>query len=112
MPGQAGQQRGRPGERHGVEAERQRRRRGEQQAAGRRPEERLADGQADLLAAVGLRQEFGRDQGGEHRLGGVTEDHLGAAHTEARRGEHFDARLAGEDKNRHGGDDRGLNGLG
>jgi hypothetical protein len=52
-PGQPGQQRRGAGERGGVQAERQRRGRGEQQAAGRRAEERLPHGQADLLAAVG-----------------------------------------------------------
>src|ERR1700684_4295899 len=48
-------------------------------AAEPRAEERLPHRQADLLAAVGLRQEFGRHQGGEDRLGGVAEDDLGAA---------------------------------
>ena len=58
--GQSGQERRRPGERGRVQGERQRRGRGEQQAAGRRAEERLAHGQADLLAAVGPGQELRR----------------------------------------------------
>ena len=96
----------------GVEPERQRRGRGEQQAAGRRAEERLADGQADLLAAVGLGQEFGRDQRGEHRLGGVAEDDLGAAQQQAGHGEHPDVRLAGDDEDGEHRDHGGLDGLG
>ena len=110
--GQGGQQRGRAGERHGVEPERKRCRRGEQQAAGRRPEERLADGQADLLAAVGLGQELGRDQRGQHRLGGVAGDHLGAAQAEAGHGEHPDAGLAGDDEDGEHRHHAGLDGLG
>src|ERR1700719_1570886 len=102
-PGQAAQQRGRARERRGVEAERERRGRGEQQAADRRAEERLPHGQAHLLAAVGLGQEFGGDQGGQDRLGGVAEDDFGAAQQQATRGERLDAGLVGDDQD---GDDR------
>ena len=111
-PGQPGQQSRRAGERGGVQAERQRRGRGEQQAAGRRPEERLSHGQADLLAAVGLGQEFGRHQGGEHRLRGVAEDDFGAAEQQARQAEDRDVRGPEDDRDRHRGDHGGLNRLG
>ena len=112
LRGQPGQERRRAGEREGVQAERQRRGRGEQQAAGRRTEERLAHGQADLLAAVGPGQEFGWHQGGQHRLGGVAEDDFGAAEQQARQAEDRDVRDPEDDQDgdrRHHG---GLHGLG
>ena len=111
-PRQPGQERRRAGEREGVQAERQRRGHGEQQAAGRRAKERLAHGQADLLAAVGLGQEFGRHQGGEHRLGGVAEDDFGAAEQQARHAEDRDVRDPEDDQDRHRRHDGGLHRLG
>ena len=110
-PGQGGHERRRGGERGGVQAERQGGGRGEQQAAGRRAEERLPHSEADLLAAVGPGQQFGRDQGGEHRLGGVAEDDLGAAEQQPGRAEDRDVRLAEDDQDGHRGDHGGLHGL-
>jgi hypothetical protein len=110
--GQSGQERRRAGERGGVQAERQGRGRGEQQAAGRRPEERLPHGQADLLAAVGPGQKLGRYQGRQHRLGGVAEDDLGAAEQQARQAEDRDVRDPEDDCDGHGRHDGGLHRLG
>ena len=111
-PGESGQQHRRAGERDGVQAEGQRGGPGEQQAAGLRAEERLAHGQADLLAAVGPGQEIGRDKGGEHRLGRVAEDDFGAAEQQARHAEDGDVRDPEDDQERHRGHHGGLDQLG